>query len=92
MKKTKFTYKGLEFEPLGDLGKNKTFDKIMRETFSLSFSPPDWNYEEFYRVAKENDCDVDLFICNGIVVIPVTNYLFGYEKRKLSKKLRSLIK
>lgn len=88
----KFTYKGLEFEPLGNLGKNNTFDKIMRETFTVSFSPPGWNYEEFYKIAKENGGDVDLFICEGIVVIPALNYLFGYNKRKLNKNLRGLLK
>jgi hypothetical protein len=80
VKMSKFIYQGLEFEPFRNLkGKEDDFERITHKTFSTCISPENWNYEEFYKTAKQNNADVDLFKCQGLIVIPSMNELFGYR-------------
>ncbi|QDX94721.1 hypothetical protein EEL30_22020 [Brevibacillus laterosporus] len=76
-----FTFEGLQFKPLNTLkGKQGEFFAISKRISDKGLTPEDWNYDEFYQVAKENGAgEIDLFEMNGKVVIPAENYLFEYK-------------
>lgn len=74
-----FYYEGLLFEPIGNLsGHDADFHAISRRIEDIGLTPSNWNYDEFYKVAKENNADVDLFKVGEYTVIPASNYLFKY--------------
>lgn len=77
---SKFEYKGLLFEPIGNLKSNAAnFEAISKRIRDIGLTPSNWNYDEFYKVAKENNAVVDLYKVGDYTVIPAENYLFKYE-------------
>ncbi len=76
-----FTYLGLEFTPEATLkGKETSFYNITKRiSCNLKDTPNGWNYNKFYKVAKEHGCgDFDTFKVNGKNRMP-GNYLFYYN-------------
>jgi hypothetical protein len=76
-----FVYNGLTFKPLKTLkGKASEFFEISKHLNNIGLTPTGWNYNGFYKIARENNSDnFDLFEVNGKTVIPATNYLFEYK-------------
>jgi len=75
-----FNYEGLTFKPLKNLkGEASKFENISDRISNIGITPKNWNYKEFYKIAKENNAEVDLFEVNSITVIPTTNCLFKYK-------------
>jgi hypothetical protein len=85
--KKKFEYKGLTFEPLKDIyvrgSEEEKFQKITRRCVDYQLTPEGWNYDEFYKIAEQNDAVADIYnlIDRNYPVIPSTNYLFYYNER-----------
>lgn len=85
-----FIYNGLRVVPKRKLTREENSLGINLPLSSLGvsnydFRPNDtpWDYDEFYKVAKENGSgDMDVFICKGVEVIPGTNELFHLRYNK----------
>ena len=76
---SEFEYGGLKFRPLRNFkGEESNFENVSKRLKNIGITPKSWNYYEFYKIAKENNANVDLFEVNGITVIPTNNYLFKY--------------
>lgn len=84
-----FIYKDIIFTPYKNISQKLTFFDIMQKVSTCFATPEGYDYNEFYRVAKENDADVDLFVTGDNVVIPALNTLFYYP---LPAKERDLIR
>jgi hypothetical protein len=82
MENNSFNYLGLTFVPYRQLAKKEdTFEAISRRIKHINITPKGWNYDEFYETAKrasESNATIDIFKCNGYIVIPATNYIFEY--------------
>ena len=76
----KFMYNGLAFEPLKNLeGNAANFEAISKRIRDIGITPDEWDYDEFYDVAKKNNAVVDLYKVGDYTVIPARNHLFKYE-------------
>ena len=70
---------GLVFKPIKTLPKAEAKFEVVSPFLNGNYVPEGWNYDEFYKIAKKNYCGtVDLFMVDGVVRIPATNYLFEY--------------
>lgn len=71
-----FTYLGLKFEPIRNIT-DKESDELSRYIRPCPFSPANFNSDEFYAAAEfaGKDNRVDLFQCNGEIVIPCSQTL-----------------
>jgi hypothetical protein len=76
-----FNYKGLQFEAYRNLTERESdFEKISKRITIAALTPDNYNYNEFYEVAKKNKAYVDLFKCNGNVILPCKSNLFIYKE------------
>lgn len=79
----KFEYKGIVFEGYKNLrGRACSFANISKRIANIGVTPAWWNYDEFYKIAKDNDCEFDLYKIKHnkeiITIIPANNFLFKY--------------
>lgn len=73
-----FDYLGLTFYPYLKLrGKDADFVSMSKRCYDIGLTPKGWNHDDFYKASYTKR--YDLFLCNGIVVIPASNYLFEYK-------------
>lgn len=81
---SEFRYLGKTFKPYKKLrGGRATFEAISRRLQNNRITPKRWNWEKFYQAAAAADPrnkEVDLFLWEGRVVIPCSNYLFEYRE------------
>lgn len=82
--KNGFKYKGLTFIPYRQLRTSEAdFQAVSRQLRDIKITPPGWNWNKFYLAAKKanpENAQIDLFICNGHVVIPCAETLFAYKE------------
>lgn len=79
-----FEYLGLTFKPLRELkGKDADFNDISNYITLSGKTPKNWNYEEFYELAKKNGAArIDIFLIDNKEMIPASSCLFYYTKNQ----------
>lgn len=75
-----FIYKNLTFSPYRNTTEEESAD-LYKHLTSWDQIPFKFNYREFYEAAKAADPEneVDLFLCNGEIVIPAGDRLFLFK-------------
>lgn len=75
-----FIYKNLTFSPYRNTTEEESAD-LYKHLTSWEQIPFKFNYREFYEAAKAADPEneVDLFLCNGEIVIPAGDRLFLFK-------------
>lgn len=70
-----FVFKGVTFTPYAILYKERNQFRLLTNSMisPLIAIVPDYNYSEFYTVAKKTGQCVDFYKCNDMLVIPCNN-------------------
>ncbi|SEC63971.1 hypothetical protein SAMN04489761_3483 [Tenacibaculum sp. MAR_2009_124] len=82
----KFKYNGLEFQPFRQLNKQERNKELRLELVSIGINSYDnasiqYNYDDFYKQAKKVGAQkIDVFLYDGIKVVPCTNELFELKR------------
>lgn len=71
-------YNGKKLIPIGNiLGGYNYRARIVN--FSEKLELEDYSYDKFYKIAKENNCAVDVFMYGGKYYMPTNNGLYLLE-------------
>ena len=83
MKATSFYYKGYYFKPIGNISGNFC-QKSKFTTWAYKLDIKDYNWQDFYKVAKKHHASCDIFEVDGKQYIPCTGAIIGiYNNPKI---------
>ena len=70
-------YLGLKIKPIGNIIGGKYFHKLVKfATTAYEIRHPNYNYRDFYKIAKKQQCSCDVYEIDGKLYIPCNH---GFE-------------
>ena len=83
MKATSFNYKGFTFKPVGNI-LGGFFVRTQHADFRNKLEIKDYEYYDFYKVAKKHNASCDVFEVEGKLYIPCSCSIVGiYNNPKI---------